>query len=81
MIAISKGLAGLLLLALAAAMSSGCGSTNEGPRDDRSARDVTVGGDHGVVVERSDSGTAVKVGGDQGIVVGHPRDRTEDDRR
>jgi hypothetical protein len=32
-------------------------------------------------VERSDNGTAVKVGGDHGVVVGHPRDRTDDDRR
>jgi hypothetical protein len=72
---------GLLLLVLAAAMPSGCGGSHEGPREGRSARDVRVGGDHGVVVERSDSGTEVRVGGDRGIVVEHPRDQTENDRR
>jgi hypothetical protein len=70
----TKRLLGLLLGVLAAALPLGCGGTHEGPREERSGRDVRVGGDHGVVVERSDSGTEVRVGGDRGIVVDHPRD-------
>lgn len=66
----TKRVLGLLLWVLAAAMPLGCGGANEGPRD----REVKVGGDYGVVVERSDSGTEVRVGGDHGIVVDHPRD-------
>jgi len=69
MFMLGKKLSGLLLV-LAAAMPLGCGSSHEGPRD----REVKVGGDYGVVVERSDSGTEVKIGGDHGIVVDHPRD-------
>jgi len=74
MVTIGKGLLGLLLLALVAAMSSGCGdgSRREGPE-----RDVKVGGDYGVVVERSNSGTEVKIGGDRGVVVEHPNSGTE----
>ena len=68
MVPIRNSLLGLLLLALAAAMPAGCGETRE------NSRDVKVGGDYGVVVERSDYGTEVKVGGDHGIVVNHPRD-------
>jgi hypothetical protein len=81
MFILSKRLAGFLLLVLAAAMPLGCGSSHEGPREERSTRDVTVGGDYGVVVERSDYGTEVRVGGEHGIVVDHPRDPTEDGRR
>jgi hypothetical protein len=81
MFTIGKRLLGFLFLVVVAAMPSGCGGTHEGPREERSARDVRVGGDHGVVVERSDSGTEVRIGGDRGIVVEHPRNQTEDDRR
>ena len=76
--AIRNGLLGLLLLVLAAAMPPGCSETRESPRNER---DVKVGGDHGVVVERSDYGTEVTVGGHHGIVVDRPRDRAEDDER
>ena len=68
MFRVCKSLLVLLLLALAAAMPSGCGESHE------RSRDVTVGGEHGVVVERSEYGTEVRVGGDHGIVVDHPRD-------
>jgi hypothetical protein len=78
MIAISRRLLGLVLLLLAAALPLGCARSDDGPRD---RRDVTVGGEHGVVVEHGYSGTAVKVGGDHGVVVGSPRDRTDDDGR
>ena len=81
MIAISRRLLGLLLLVLVAAMPLGCVSANGGPREERTARGVMVGGDKGVVVERSDSGTEVKIGGDHGVVVGHPPNDVEDDRR
>jgi hypothetical protein len=74
MFAIGKRLLWLPLLALLVAMPLACAGTNEGPRQERSDRDVKVGGDNGVVVERSDSGTTVKVGGDRGVVVEHPRD-------
>jgi hypothetical protein len=75
MFTIGKGLLGLLLLALVTAMSLGCG---DGSRRERPERDVTtVGGDYGVVVERSNSGTEVKVGGDRGVVVEHPNSGTE----
>jgi hypothetical protein len=79
--AIGKRLLGFLLLVLVAAMPLGCASTNEGPREERSARGVTVGGENGVVVEHSDSGTQVKVGGDHGVVVGHPSEQVDDDRQ
>ena len=74
MVTIGKRLLGLLLLVLVAAMPLGCASTNGGPREERTARDVKVGGDKGVVVERSDSGTEVRIGGDHGVVVGHSHD-------
>jgi hypothetical protein len=38
-----------------------------------------IGGENGVVVEHSDSGTQVKVGGDHGIVVDHPHEQMDDD--
>jgi predicted small secreted protein len=69
MFTIGRILMGFLLLVSVAAMPLGCASTNEG-----SGRDVKVGGDNGVVVERSDSGTTVKVGGDHGVVVDHSHD-------
>lgn len=65
---------GLVLLILAVAMPLGCASSNEGPREDRTSRDVSVGGKYGVNVDRSPSGTEVKVGGDRGVVVEHPHD-------
>jgi len=73
MLMIGRQLLALLLMVLAVAMPSGCGSSNEGPREERSGRDVTVGGDYGVVVERSGTGTKVKVGGDRGVVVDHDK--------
>jgi hypothetical protein len=79
MVAMGKRLLGFLLLVLVAAMPLGCASTKEGPREERSARGVTVGGESGVVVERSDSGTHVKVGGEHGIVVNHPHTEMDDD--
>jgi hypothetical protein len=81
MSAIGKRLLGFLLLVLVAAMPLGCGSTHEGRRGDRSTRAVTVGGESGVVVDRSDSGTQVKVGGDHGVVVGHPSEQVDDDQQ
>ena len=74
MFTIGKRLLGLLLLVLVVAAPLGCVRTNEGPREERSTRDVNVGGNYGVDVKRSDSGTEVKVGGDHGVVVEHPRD-------
>lgn len=68
MFMLGRKLPGLLLLVLVAAMPLGCGESHE------RSRDVTVGGEHGVVVERSDSGTEVRVGGEHGVVVDHPRD-------
>ena len=70
MFTIGKRLLGLLLLVLAAAMPVGCAGSNEGPHEDR----TSVGGQYGVNVDRSSSGTGVKVGGDRGVVVEHPRD-------
>ena len=74
MVTIGKRLLGCLLLVLVAAMPLGCGRPHEGPREERSERDVRVGGERGVVVEHSDSRTEVRVGGDHGVVVEHPRD-------
>lgn len=70
---IGKRLLGLLLI-LMVAIPLGCVNINDGPREHRSERHTEVGGRHGVVVDRSDSGTDVKVGGDHGVVVDHPRD-------
>jgi hypothetical protein len=81
MLTIGTKLLGFLLLVLVAAMPLGCGSTDEGPRDERSEKDVKVGGDKGVVVEHSKTGTTVKVGGDHGVVVDHPRDPKDDDHK
>jgi hypothetical protein len=78
MIAIGKKILGLLLLILVAATPLGCGSSGRGPGEERT---TTVGGDYGVVVNRSDSGTEVKVGGDHGIVVEHPHDHAEDNQQ
>lgn len=47
----------------------------EPPPDNQPRTQVDVGGNNGVDVHRSDSGTEVKVGGDRGIVVEHPRDQ------
>jgi hypothetical protein len=74
MIAISKQVLGLLVLVLLAALPLGCGGSDRGPGEERT---TSVGGGHGVVVNRSDSGTEVKVGGDHGIVVEHPSDNAE----
>ena len=74
MIAVSKRLLGLLLLVLMVAAPSGCVNFNQGPRESGPDRDVSVGGEYGVNVDRSSSGTTVKVGGDRGVVVEHPRD-------
>ena len=73
MIAIGKKVLGLLLV-LAVAMPLACASTKKGSSEGRPEKDVTVGGEKGVVVKRSDSGTEVKVGGDKGVVVEHSRD-------
>jgi hypothetical protein len=81
MIAIRTGLLGVVLLALVAALPSGCSSTAQAPPKERTAKDVKVGGDKGVVVERSSSGTEVKVGGDKGVVVKHPRDHKDANQR
>ncbi len=51
------------------------------PRQERTEKDVKVGGDKGVVVKRSDSNTEVKIGGDRGLKVEHPRDQTDDDQK
>jgi hypothetical protein len=75
MFATAKKLLGLLVLVLVAAAPLGCGGSDREPREERT---TTVGGEHGVVVNRSDSGTNVNVGGEHGIVVRHPRDHTED---
>lgn len=77
MFTLGKRLLGVLLLVVAAAMPLGCGGSNESSREDRN---VAVGGDKGVVVKSSDSGTEVKVGGDKGVVVDHSRDQKNDDR-
>ena len=74
MIAIGKRFLGFLLLVLVAAMPLACGSSDRAPGEERT---TSVGGDYGVVVNRSDSGTAVKVGGDHGLVVEHPSDQAE----
>ncbi len=71
---ISKRVLGLLLMVLAAEIPVGCGGSDRGPGKERT---TSVGGGHGVVVNRSDSGTEVKVGGDHGIVVEHPSDNAE----
>ena len=71
---IGRILMGILLLVLVAAVPSGCAGTDEGRRDERSNRDVVVGGEKGVVVEKSGNGTAVKIGGDHGVVVGNPHE-------
>jgi hypothetical protein len=81
MIAISRRLLGLVLLAVMAAVPSGCESTGERPPEERKTKDVKVGGDKGVVVERSSSETEVKVGGDRGVVVKHPRDQKDANQR
>jgi hypothetical protein len=60
MVTIGKRLLGCLLLVLVAAVPLGCGSS--------SGRGVTVGGEHGVVVDHG-----VSVGGEHGIGVGNPR--------
>ena len=73
MFTIGKMLLGFLLV-LAAAMPFACVNIGDQPQRERSEKDVTVGGDKGVVVERSNSGTEVKVGGDRGVVVDHPHD-------
>ena len=77
MFTIGKRLLGFLLLVLVAAAPLGCSSADEGSREERSGKDVKVGGDNGVVVEHSDSGTKVKVGGDKGVVVDHSHDKTD----
>ena len=74
MIAVTKRLLGLLILVLVAAMPLGCVNINQGPRESGPDKNVSVGGEYGVNVDRSDSGTTVKVGGDRGVVVEHPRD-------
>lgn len=71
---IERILASLLALVLLAAIPCGCAGTDHSQRDERSNRDVTIGGRHGVVVEKSGDGTAVEVGGPHGVVVGNPRD-------
>jgi hypothetical protein len=81
MIVIGKRFLCLVLLALAAAMPSGCESTPQGPREEQKTKDVKVGGDKGVVVERSSAKTTVKVGGDRGVVVEHPRDKKDANQR
>lgn len=77
MFAIAKKLLGLLVLILVAATPLGCGGSDRGPGEERT---TSVGGEHGVVVNRSDSGTDVTVGGEHGIVVQHPRDHAEDNQ-
>jgi hypothetical protein len=79
MVAIGKRLLGPLLLVLVAAMPLGCASTQQGPRQEKPASGVTVGGENGVVVEHSDSGTHVTVGGDHGIVVNRPHTQRDED--
>jgi hypothetical protein len=74
MVTIGKRLLGLLLWVLVAAIPLACGNANEGLREERSTTTVDVGGNKGVVVDRSNYGTEVKVGGDKGVVVEHPRD-------
>jgi hypothetical protein len=69
MFTIGKKVLRFLLLVSVAAMPLGCASTDGG-----SERDVKVGGDYGVVVDHSNSGTTVKVGGDHGVVVDHSHD-------
>ncbi len=71
---IGRILTSLLFLVLLSAIPTGCAGTDHSHRDERSNRDVVVGGEKGVVVEKSGNGTAVKIGGDHGIVVGNPRD-------
>jgi hypothetical protein len=80
MIAIAKRLLGLVLLALVAAPLA-CESKTEPPREVPKTKNVTVGGDKGVVVERSNSGTTVKVGGDRGVVVDHERHQKDANQR
>ena len=74
MIAVSKRLLGFVFLVLMAAVPLGCLNVNQGPRENPPDRDVSVGGQYGVNVDRSSSGTEVKIGGDRGLVVDHPRD-------
>ena len=71
---IGRILTGLLFLVLLAAVPTGCGGTDQSQRDERSNRDVTIGGRHGVVVEKSGGSTAVDIGGPHGVVVGNPRE-------
>jgi hypothetical protein len=71
---VGKRLLGLFTLVLVAAMPLGCVNINQGPRENGPEKEVTVGGEHGVVVDRSPSETTVKIGGDRGVVVEHPRD-------
>jgi len=51
MVAIGKTVLGILLLVLIAVAPLGCLSINKPPSDD-SQRDVNIGGEHGVTVER-----------------------------
>ncbi|MCY2928617.1 MAG: hypothetical protein NTV86_03825 [Planctomycetota bacterium] len=71
---IGRILMSLLLLVLLAAVPTGCAGTDHSQRDERSNHDVTIGGRHGVVIEKSGGGTAVDIGGPHGVVVGNPRD-------
>lgn len=77
MVTRGKRFLSLLLLILGAAMPAGCSGTDEGSREAAPPKDVKVGGDHGVVVERSDPGTETKVGGDHGVVVERSGSGTE----
>jgi len=69
-----------LLLTLAAGMSSGCGSSNESPREESAQGGVRVGDDYFANMELSNSGRVVEVGGDYGLVLSQPLNATEDDR-
>jgi len=73
MFAIGKKILSLLLLVFIAVAPMSCLTINK-PPDDQPNKETKVGGDNGVVVDHSDSGTKVKVGGDRGVVVDHPND-------
>ena len=74
MYVVARRLLGLVALALVAAMPLGCLNINRSPPEAGPEKEVTVGGDKGVVVDHSPSGTTVKVGGDRGVVVDHSHD-------
>ncbi|MDD4890233.1 MAG: hypothetical protein PHU85_09920 [Phycisphaerae bacterium] len=81
MFTVGNRLLGLLLLILVAAMPAACVNVDRDSSRATPRRDVSVGGEYGVNVDRSGSGTDVKIGGDHGVVVEHPRNPPEEDRR